>query len=170
MSEQLSFDGFVAKILEVFEGLPDHRKFCPNLRYSSLLNDGSIPEPSPRTMKDAALGAFAIFLVSCLPFGLPAGNAASTKAKQCAKFIWHRANPGGLINRKLGEPRVHFALNCSALGYPIPPLRLSHPLHDSPIAANIPPEGPPDKSRATNPDSLFALYSHACQSFRGNVL
>ncbi|MDQ3960047.1 MAG: hypothetical protein M3255_07150 [Pseudomonadota bacterium] len=46
MSEQLSFDGFVAKIHEVFEGLPDHRKFCPNLRYS---------------MKDAALGSFDIF-------------------------------------------------------------------------------------------------------------
>jgi hypothetical protein len=36
--------------------------------------------------------------------------------------------------RKLGEPRVHFALNCSALGCPIPSLRLSHPLHDSPYS------------------------------------
>jgi hypothetical protein len=46
MSVKLSFDWFVSKIHEVFEGLPDHRKFSPNHRYS---------------MKDAALGAFAMF-------------------------------------------------------------------------------------------------------------
>jgi hypothetical protein len=43
---KLSFDWFVSKIHEVFEGLPDHRKFSPNRCYS---------------MKDAALGAFAMF-------------------------------------------------------------------------------------------------------------
>jgi hypothetical protein len=43
---KLSFDWFISKIHEVFEGLPDHRKFSPNRRYS---------------MKDAALGAFAMF-------------------------------------------------------------------------------------------------------------
>jgi hypothetical protein len=43
---KLSFDWFISKIHEVFEGLPDHRKFSPNRRYS---------------MKDAALGAFALF-------------------------------------------------------------------------------------------------------------
>jgi hypothetical protein len=77
MSEQLSFDGFVAKIHAVFEGLPDHCKFYPNLRYSSLLNDGSIPEPSPRTMKDAALGAFAMFFSQSPSFWLT--------SRQCSK-------------------------------------------------------------------------------------
>lgn len=43
---KLSFDWFVSKIQEVFEGLPDHRKCRPTRRYS---------------MKDAALGAFAMF-------------------------------------------------------------------------------------------------------------
>ena len=46
MSEKLSFDWFIAKIHEVFDRLPDYRRFSPNLRYS---------------IKDAALGAFAIF-------------------------------------------------------------------------------------------------------------
>jgi hypothetical protein len=46
MSEKLSFDGFIAKIHEVFDRLPDYRRFSPNLRYS---------------IKDAALGAFALF-------------------------------------------------------------------------------------------------------------
>ena len=31
---KLSFDWFVSKIHEVFEGLPDHRKFSPHRRYS----------------------------------------------------------------------------------------------------------------------------------------
>ncbi len=44
--EELSFDGFIAKIHEVFDRLPDYRRFSPNLRYS---------------IKDAALGAFALF-------------------------------------------------------------------------------------------------------------
>jgi hypothetical protein len=57
---ELSFDGFVSKIQEVFEGLPDPRKFSPHRRYSSLLKDVSIPGHSPRTMKDAGLGAFAL--------------------------------------------------------------------------------------------------------------
>jgi hypothetical protein len=43
---KLSFDWFVSKIQEVFEGLPDYRKFSPTRCYS---------------MKDAALGAFAMF-------------------------------------------------------------------------------------------------------------
>src|SRR2546430_11346425 len=34
MSEKLSFDWFIAKIHEVFDRLPDYRKFSPNLRYS----------------------------------------------------------------------------------------------------------------------------------------
>jgi hypothetical protein len=46
MSEKLSFDGFIAKIHEVFDRLPDYGRFSPNLRYS---------------IKDAALGAFALF-------------------------------------------------------------------------------------------------------------
>lgn len=46
MFERLSFDWFVSKIHQVFGGLPDHRKSSPNLRYS---------------IKDAALGAFAMF-------------------------------------------------------------------------------------------------------------
>jgi hypothetical protein len=46
MSEKLSFDGFIAKIHEVFDRLPDYRKFSPNLRYS---------------VKEAGLGAFALF-------------------------------------------------------------------------------------------------------------
>ena len=46
MSEKLSFDWFIAKIHEVFDRLPDYRRFSPNLRYS---------------IKDAALGAFALF-------------------------------------------------------------------------------------------------------------
>jgi hypothetical protein len=46
MFETLSFEGFVSKIHEVFDRLPDHRRFSPNLRYS---------------IKDAALGAFALF-------------------------------------------------------------------------------------------------------------
>jgi hypothetical protein len=71
---------------------------------------------------------------------------------------------------KLGEPRVHFALNCSALGYPIPPLRLSHPLHDSPYSGRYIAGRSAGQIACYNPDSLFALYSHACQSFRGNVL
>jgi hypothetical protein len=54
MFERLSFDWFVSKIHQVFDGLPDPRKFSPNLRYSSLLKDASIPGRSPRTMKDAA--------------------------------------------------------------------------------------------------------------------
>jgi hypothetical protein len=61
MFETLSFEGFVSKIHEVFDRLPDHRKFSPNLRYSSLLKDASIPGRSPRTIKDSALGAFAMF-------------------------------------------------------------------------------------------------------------
>ncbi len=61
MFETLSFEGFVSKIHEVFDRLPDHRRFSPNLRYSSLLKDASIPGRSPRTIKDAALGAFALF-------------------------------------------------------------------------------------------------------------
>jgi hypothetical protein len=61
MFERLSFDWFVSKIHQVFDGLPDPRKFSPNLRYSSLLKDASIPGRSPRTIKDAALGAFAMF-------------------------------------------------------------------------------------------------------------
>jgi hypothetical protein len=44
MSEKLSFDWFIAKIHEVFDRLPDYRKFSPNLRYSG---------------KEAVLGAFA---------------------------------------------------------------------------------------------------------------
>jgi len=32
MSEKLSFDWFIAKIHEVFDRLPDYRKFSPNLR------------------------------------------------------------------------------------------------------------------------------------------
>ncbi len=46
MSEKLSFDWFIAKIHEVFDRLPDYRKFSPNLRYS---------------VKEAVLGAFALF-------------------------------------------------------------------------------------------------------------
>jgi hypothetical protein len=46
MFETLSFEGFVSKIHEVFDRLPDHRRFSPNLRYS---------------IKEAALGAFALF-------------------------------------------------------------------------------------------------------------
>jgi hypothetical protein len=46
MVERLSFDWFVSKIHQVFDALPDPRKFSPNLRYS---------------MKEAALGAFAMF-------------------------------------------------------------------------------------------------------------
>jgi len=45
MSEKLNFDGFIAKIHEVFDRLPDYRKFSPNLRYS---------------VKEAGLGAFAL--------------------------------------------------------------------------------------------------------------
>jgi hypothetical protein len=44
--ETLSFEGFVSKIHELFDRLPDHRRFSPNLRYS---------------IKEAALGAFAMF-------------------------------------------------------------------------------------------------------------
>ena len=44
MSEKLSFDWFIAQIHEVFDRLPDYRKFSPNLRYS---------------VKEAVLGAFA---------------------------------------------------------------------------------------------------------------
>ncbi len=61
MFETLSFEGFLSKIHEVFDHLPDHRRFSPNLRYSSLLKDASIPGRSPRTMKDASLDAFAMF-------------------------------------------------------------------------------------------------------------
>jgi hypothetical protein len=32
MSEKLSFDWVIAKIHEVFDRLPDYRKFSPNLR------------------------------------------------------------------------------------------------------------------------------------------
>ena len=32
MLETLSFEGFVSKIHEVFDRLPDHRRFSPNLR------------------------------------------------------------------------------------------------------------------------------------------
>lgn len=46
MIEGLNFDGFVSKIHQVFGQLPDHRLWSPNLKY---------------TIKDAALGAFAVF-------------------------------------------------------------------------------------------------------------
>jgi hypothetical protein len=46
MFETLSFEGFVSKIHELFDRLPDYRRFSPNLRYS---------------IKEAALGAFAMF-------------------------------------------------------------------------------------------------------------
>jgi hypothetical protein len=46
MSEQLSVDWFIAKIQEVFDRLPDYRKFSPTLRYS---------------VKEAVSGAFALF-------------------------------------------------------------------------------------------------------------
>jgi hypothetical protein len=36
MSEKLSFDGFIAKIHEVFDRLPDYRKFSP----STLFGEG----------------------------------------------------------------------------------------------------------------------------------
>ena len=45
-TNELTFDTFVAKIHEVFDNLPDYRKFSPNLTYS---------------VKDAALGAFSMF-------------------------------------------------------------------------------------------------------------
>jgi hypothetical protein len=46
MFKKLSFDWFISKVHAVFDYLPDHRKFSPNLHYS---------------IKDAALGAFALF-------------------------------------------------------------------------------------------------------------
>jgi hypothetical protein len=46
MVEMLSFEGVISKIHEVFDRLPDPRRFSPNLRYS---------------IKDAVLGAFALF-------------------------------------------------------------------------------------------------------------
>lgn len=46
MTAGLSFNGFVSKIHQVFDQLPDARMPSPNLRYS---------------MKDAALGAFSVF-------------------------------------------------------------------------------------------------------------
>jgi hypothetical protein len=46
MFETLSFEGSVSKIHELFDRLPDHRRFSPNRCYS---------------IKDAALGAFTMF-------------------------------------------------------------------------------------------------------------
>ena len=45
-TEELTFDTFVNKIHNIFDELPDYRKFSPNLTYS---------------IKDAALGAFSMF-------------------------------------------------------------------------------------------------------------
>lgn len=45
-ANELTFDTFVTQIHNIFDELPDHRKFSPNLTYS---------------MKDAALGAFSMF-------------------------------------------------------------------------------------------------------------
>ena len=45
-SNELTFDTFVTQIHNIFDELPDYRKFSPNLTYS---------------MKDAALGAFSMF-------------------------------------------------------------------------------------------------------------
>src|SRR5205085_8637625 len=53
--------------------------------------------------------------------------------------------------RNLGEPRVHFALNCSALGC----LSLHSGSPTLSMIVHIAVDIPPDKSRATNPDSLF---------------
>ena len=45
-TNELTFDTFVAKLHEVFDELPDYRKYSPNLTYS---------------VRDAALGAFSMF-------------------------------------------------------------------------------------------------------------
>jgi len=45
-TKELTFDTFVTQIHNIFDELPDYRKFSPNLTYS---------------MKDAALGAFSMF-------------------------------------------------------------------------------------------------------------
>jgi len=45
-TKELTFDTFVSQIHNIFDELPDYRKFSPNLTYS---------------MKDAALGAFSMF-------------------------------------------------------------------------------------------------------------
>jgi hypothetical protein len=92
MFETLSFEGFVSKIHELFDRLPDHRRFSPNLRYS---------------IKDAALGAFALFFSQSPFFGVSAGDGTSAKAEQCPKFIWHRADPFGQSNpQPARSPRV----------------------------------------------------------------
>jgi hypothetical protein len=45
-TNELTFDTFVTQVHNIFDELPDYRKFSPNLTYS---------------MKDAALGAFSMF-------------------------------------------------------------------------------------------------------------
>ncbi len=46
VTDELTFDTFVSQLHNIFDELPDYRKFSPNLTYS---------------MKDAALGAFSMF-------------------------------------------------------------------------------------------------------------
>jgi hypothetical protein len=93
MFETLSFEGFVSKIHQVFDRLPDHRRFSPNLRYSKGCG---VRRLCP------------IFQSVAFLFGVKPGDGASAKAEQCPKFIWHRADPFGQSNPQ--PPRSHRAL------------------------------------------------------------